>query len=169
MAESEMNELGEDLEIAGDVVATEGAMEMLDGADDLDIARDAAAIGVAEVAAAASDLTRAVDAEIVAERVQHLSEVVGEAGVVDVAEGVEMLMTGADVRAMGSLVGLISEEELKRGLELARMAGELWTISDVISVLEMPVLAGIPGRARYAAARDRCRTVAALHRHTRAR
>ena len=101
MAESNMSELGEDLEIAGDVVATEGAMEMLDGAEDLDIARDAAAIGVAEVAAAASDLTRAEDAAFVAERVQHLSDVMGEAGVVDVAEGVDMLMTGADVRAMG--------------------------------------------------------------------
>ena len=34
---------------------------------------------------------------------------------------------------MGAIVGLMSKEELERGLELARLAGELWTISDVAS------------------------------------
>ena len=35
----------------------------------------------------------------------------------------------------------MSREELERGLELARLAGELWTVSDVVGVLDMPVLA----------------------------
>ena len=35
----------------------------------------------------------------------------------------------------------MSKEELERGLELARLAGELWTVSDVVGVLDMPVLA----------------------------
>ena len=65
----------------------------------------------------------------------------GAAGVVDVEEGVEMLIKGGNVRAMGAIVGLMSKEELERGLELARLAGELWTISDVVSALDMPVLA----------------------------
>ena len=30
---------------------------------------------------------------------------------------------------MGAIVGLMSREELDRGLELARLAGELWTIA----------------------------------------
>ena len=43
---------------------------------------------MAEVAAGASDLTRAADAAVVAERVQELSEMVEGPGIVDVAEGV---------------------------------------------------------------------------------
>jgi hypothetical protein len=70
-----------------------------------------------------------------------LSEIVGAAGVMDVEEGVDMLIKGGNVRAMSAIVSLMSREELDRGLELARLAGELWTISDVASALEMPVLA----------------------------
>ena len=123
------------------MVEFEGAMEMAEGAEDLQVAKTAAAIGVAEVAAGASDLTRAADAALVAERVQELSEIVGAAGIVDVAEGVDMLMKGENVRAMGAIVSLMSKEELERGLELARLAGELWTVSDVVDMLDMPVLA----------------------------
>jgi hypothetical protein len=52
-----------------------------------------------------------------------------------------MLMKGGNVRAMGAIVSLMSREELERGLELARLAGELWTVSDVVGILQMPVLA----------------------------
>jgi hypothetical protein len=86
-------------------------------------------------------LTRAADAAIVAERVQDLSDIVGAAGIVDVEEGIDMLMKGGDVKAMGAIVKLMSREELERGLELARLAGELWTVSDVVGTLDMPVLA----------------------------
>ena len=105
------------------------------------MAKAAARVGVTEVAAGASDLTSAADAASDAAHIQALSEIVGAAGVVDVAEGVDMLMKGGNVRAMGAIVGLMSKEELERGLELARLAGELWTISDVVSALDMPVLA----------------------------
>ncbi len=103
------------------------------------------AIGVAEVASGASDLTRAADAAVVAERVQVLSDIVGEAGIVDVGEGVDMLMKGGNVRAMGAIVSLMSREELERGLQLGRLAGELGTVSDVIEILDMPVLADFLG------------------------
>jgi hypothetical protein len=73
--------------------------------------------------------------------VQELSEIVGAAGVVDVSQGVDMLLKGGDVKAMGAIVKQMSREELDRGLELARIAGELWTVSDVASVLDFPVLA----------------------------
>jgi hypothetical protein len=52
-----------------------------------------------------------------------------------------MLLKGGDVRAMGAIVGLMSWEDLDRGMELARMAGEMATASDVVDLLEMPVLA----------------------------
>ena len=136
-----MVETGEELEVAGVVVAVEGAAAMVEGVEDLAVARAATAVGVAEVAAGARDLTRAEDAAIAAERMQDLSDIVGAAGVVDVAQGVDMLLKGGNVRAMGAIVGLMSREELERGLELARLAGELWTVSDVVGVLDMPVLA----------------------------
>ena len=98
-------------------------------------------IGVANVAAGSSDLTRAADAALVAERVQQLSEVVSMAGVTDVEEGVDMLMKGGDVRTMGAIVGLMSREELERGMGLARLAGELSVAGDVVDILQMPVLA----------------------------
>ena len=72
------------------------------------MAKAAAKVGVAEVAAGASDLTSAADAAVAAERMQTLSDIVGAAGVVDVAEGVNMVLKGGDVQAMGAIVGLMS-------------------------------------------------------------
>jgi hypothetical protein len=141
VSKKQLTATGEELEVVGVVAKLEGENQMIEGAQDLEVARTAVKIGVAEVAAGSSDLTRAADAAIVADRMQELSEIVGAAGIVDVEEGVEMLMKGQDVRAMGAIVKLMSKEELERGLELARLAGELWTISDVAGVLDMPVLA----------------------------
>ena len=141
VSKAKLAKTGEELEIAGMMAEIDGAAEMAEGAQDLQVAKAAVAVGVAEVAAGARDLTRAADAAIVAERAQELSDMVGAAGVTDVAEGVDMLIKGGDVRAMGAIVRLMSREELDRGLELARMAGELWTVSDVVGLLDMPVLA----------------------------
>ena len=141
VSKEKLAETGEALEIAGTMAEIEGVDLVATGMDDLEVAKTAAAIGVAEVAAGASDLTRAADAAVVAGRAQELSEIVGAAGIVDVAEGVDMLMKGGDVRAMGAIVSLMSKEELERGLELARMSGELWTVSEVVDMLDMPVLA----------------------------
>jgi hypothetical protein len=141
VSKKQLTATGEELEVVGVVAKLEGENQMIEGAQDLEVARTAVKIGVAEVAAGSSDLTRAADAALVADRMQELSEIVGAAGIVDVEEGVEMLMKGQDVRAMGAIVKLMSKEELERGLELARIAGELWTISDVAGVLDMPVLA----------------------------
>jgi len=52
-----------------------------------------------------------------------------------------MLMKGDDVRTLGAVVSMVSWEELDRGLEVARVAGELGAVSDVVGVLGMPVLA----------------------------
>jgi hypothetical protein len=43
---------------------------------------------------------------------------------------------------MSAMVGLMSAQDLERGLEIARTAGELWAVSDVVDTLEMPVLSG---------------------------
>lgn len=121
--------------------ALEGAEDALDGLDDLDVARGAARIGVAEVGLAASDLTRAEDAALVAARVAQLSQVVGAAGEADIAQGAEMLATSEDIDVMAAVVGLMGEEDLERGLELARLSGELETVGEVMERMGMPVLA----------------------------
>jgi hypothetical protein len=35
----------------------------------------------------------------------------------------------------------MSAQDMEHGLELARLAGELWTVGDVVEILQMPVLA----------------------------
>jgi len=141
VSKKQLTQTGEELEVVGTVAEVAGALEVADGLDNLSVAQTAVQIGVHQVAAASSDLTRAADAALVSERVQQLSEVVSTAGVTDVEEGVDMLMKGGDVRTMGAIVGLMSKEELERGLELARLAGELSTVGDMMDVLQMPVLA----------------------------
>ncbi len=54
-----------------------------------------------------------------------------------------MLAHSEDVAAMSAIVGLMSYGDIERGLELARMAGELRAISDVTDALEMPVLTAV--------------------------
>ena len=132
---------GEELEVVGTMAEVDGALKVVEGVENLEVAKVAGRIAVSQVAAGSSDLTRAADAAVMAERVQELSDLVGAAGVVDVEEGVAMIMKGGDVKAMGAIVRLMSREELDRGLELARLAGELWTVSDVAGLLDMPVLA----------------------------
>ena len=141
VSKQQLAETGEELEEVGVVAKLEGENQVIEGVENLEVAKVAGRIAVRQTAAASSDLTRAADAAVVADRVKDLSEIVAVAGVVDVEEGVDMLIKGGDVKAMGAIVKLMSKEELERGLELARLAGELWTISDVAGVLDMPVLA----------------------------
>jgi hypothetical protein len=141
VSKQQLLETGEELEVVGEVAEVEGALEVGEGVEGLEVAKVAGMIAVQQTAAASSDLTRAADAALVSEKVGELSEIVGAAGVVDVEEGVEMLMKGGDVKAMGAIVSLMSKEELERGMELARLAGELAVVGDVVDILDMPVLA----------------------------
>src|SRR6476646_7313448 len=117
----------------------EGSEHFLEGEETLDAALEMGRAGRAAMAAGASDLTRAQDAQIVADRVAVLSDVVATAGVVDMAEGVDLLTASEDVEVMSALVGLMSMDDLEQGLSLARLAGELWAVSDVVGLLQMPI------------------------------
>ena len=141
VSKKQLRETGEELEVVGEVAEVEGAIEVVEGAENLEAAKVIGMVAVQQTAAASSDLTRAADAAIVSEKVQELSEIVGVAGVVDVEEGVEMLMKGGDVKAMGAIVKLMSKEELERGMALAQLAGELSVAGQVVGILDMPVLA----------------------------
>ena len=142
MSEEEM-EIEEMEEIVTEELAVDGELDMAIGADELDDARDVAAVGVVAAAAAASDLTRAVDAEVVADRLATLSDLVGVAGVNDISEGVDLLSASDDVDAMSAMVGLMSLGDVERGLELGRVAGELMTIANVVDELDMPILSAV--------------------------
>src|SRR4051812_28722043 len=99
MSKAKMAATGEELEVAGAETAMAGVAKIAQGVEDLEVAKAAVAFGVAEVAEGASDLTSAADAASDAAHVQALSEIVGAAGVMDVEEGVEMLLKGGNVRA----------------------------------------------------------------------
>ena len=73
-------EMIEDLAVAGEI-------DLAVGADELDDAGDAADVAAVAAVAGASDLTRAVDAEVVADRLASLSDLVGAAGINDISRG----------------------------------------------------------------------------------
>ena len=121
--------------------AVAGEKHAMRGAERLDAAGELSAVGNVLTAQGASDITRAVDAKIVSDRLGVISEAVGVAGVVDIAEGAAILAQSDDVGVLSALVGMMSEDDLKHGLELARLSGELRTAGDIISELKMPVVA----------------------------
>ena len=129
----------EPLELAAEV-AEAGIVDLVEGADMLDAASDAADVAVAAGAAAVEDITRAEDMTIASVRMSQLGEVVAAAGITDVAQGADLLAASDDIQALSAVVGLMDEQDLDLGLEVARTAGELWAVSDVVEMLEMPVL-----------------------------
>jgi len=138
-------EEGKDLEVkqqeeAAELMAEVGAEQLVTGVEELELAGDLAADATGELAAGASDLTRAEDALSVAERLSDLSGVIATAGVVDMTEGAQMLAASDDIATISALVGLMGEEDLEQGLVLARLAGELQAVSKVVDLMVMPVL-----------------------------
>ena len=77
---------------------------------------------------------------IVADRVAVLGEVVGEAGVTDIAEGADLIATSDDIRVMSAVVASLGVDDLERGLQIARIGGELSVVAEVVRRLDMPVL-----------------------------
>jgi len=140
VSKKKLSETAEGLEVAAIVTAVEGEVEIARGAETLQAAGDLVRAGAVELASGASDLTRAEDLELVSERMSTLSEVVAVAGVTDVAQGAEMLASSDDVNVMSAIMGLMSEDDIEHGLELARLSGELMTVSEVVASLQMPVL-----------------------------
>ncbi len=137
--------MSEDIVQNGDLeveeLAGQGLTDMAIGDAELRTARDWSTESTVAAAAGASDLTRAVDAEVVADRLAALSEVVGEASIDDILEGEDLLDAADDVDVMSAIVGLMSLGDAERGLAVGRVAGELATLAEVADGLEMPVLA----------------------------
>ena len=107
-------------------LATAGVIDTAIGASELDAAGDTAAVAAAATAAGASDLTRAVDAEVVASRLADLSEIVSDAGALDIAEGVEMLTaSGIGVAYQAKRVVLDTTPYHVRHSDLATLAAVL--------------------------------------------
>ncbi|NJD58227.1 MAG: hypothetical protein C3F13_19565 [Anaerolineales bacterium] len=129
-----------DIEDAAIAAAISGEQEAIQGANKLKEAAQIGAVGTDFIAQGASDLTRAAYERIMSERMAVLSEVVATAGVVDVAEGAEMLAASEDVGVVSALVGMMSLGDLEHGMELARLSGELYTAGEIIEALKMPVL-----------------------------
>ncbi len=126
-----------------DDFADEAVEEMMADADALELADDMRDEATADAMMAASDLTRAVDAEVIADRLATLSDVVANAGVNDVEQGAALIAASKDVEAVSAAVGLMTVDDLDKGLELGRLAGELQILSGIVAELEMPILSAV--------------------------
>ena len=71
----------------------------------------------------------------------QLSNVVAAAGIIDMAEGADMLAASQDIEVQSILVSLLSEEDLSLGMDMGAIAGQLAVAADVVALREMPILA----------------------------
>ena len=96
-------------------------------------------------ASAIRDATRADDVAVMAKRIGQLGEIVGDAGARDAAEGIAMLVASDNIEAISAMVGMMSVADLERGMELARLSGEMRVAGQIVTRLKMPVLAAFLG------------------------
>jgi hypothetical protein len=143
--EEELAQTAGDFKNLANEMADEGFDEMAAGVDDMAFAQDLSDTATAEAMAGASDLTRAMDAAVVADRLSTLSSVVSAAGVNDINQGADLIATAGDVDTIAAAVGLMTVDDLDKGLELGRLSGELRVVGNIVSQLEMPILAAFLG------------------------
>jgi hypothetical protein len=141
VSKQQLANTADQMEVAAVTAAIAGQMEAAHGVQQMQAAGQMSDDGTTMVAMGASEVTRAIDASVVSERLEVLSDAVAGAGIMDVAEGAAMLAESEDVGVMSALVGMMSEDSLDHGLELARLSGELVTVSELVAELRMPVLA----------------------------
>ena len=68
----------------------------------------------------------------------QLSNVVAAAGIVDMAEGADMLAASQDIEVQSILVSLLSEEDLSLGMDMGAIAGQLAVAADVVALAKCP-------------------------------
>ncbi len=122
-----------------------GSEDLEAGASLLDAAGDAAGKTVALVAEGAADVTRGEDELVAAEALSDLSDVAAAKGVRDATAGAITLDAAEDVAAVGALMAAVTADNLDRGMLLASLSGQLRVASDVVDLMDMPVLSGFLG------------------------
>lgn len=141
MSKDKLAENALDVEVAGIETEIEGEIAVEEGIETLELAGDVAQVGVAAAMAASSDLTRAQDLEIVAERMARLSGVVAVAGALDYAQGAEILAASSDIDVQSDLVALLGEEDLELGMGIGAIGGQLEVAAEIAALRDMPVMA----------------------------
>ena len=119
VSKKKLAETAEGMEVGAEMMAVSGVVGVAAGMETLEDTRKMVRAGAEELASGASDLTRAADTAFVAERVARLSDVVGEAGMVDMAQGVALLAHSEDVKVLSDMVGLMSADDMEDGLAMA--------------------------------------------------
>ncbi len=90
---------------------------------------------------AASNVTRGVDAMVVGDRLETISQVVAAAGVNDIAQGAELLSHSDDIAVQSALVASLAQEDLELSMNMAAIAGQLEAVGDLALLMDMPTLA----------------------------
>ncbi len=137
-------ELQETANAVEDIAIQEGVLgldQAKAGLNKLEAAREVGSLGRGAVAVGAAALTRGADEIAVAEGLSKISSVVAAAGIVDVAQGAELLEHSEDVEVQSELVGFLSESDLENSMGIAAIAGQLAVVADIVSMRNMPVLA----------------------------
>ena len=95
---------------------------------------DAAAAGAAGMALGSQSAQAA-------ERHMLLSRIFGSSGLDDIAQGDALLAVSQELDLMSTLVSGMSSEDLNEGMELAAISGQVTAVGDLLTYLEMPIIA----------------------------
>src|SRR5512135_1625163 len=112
----------EDIAIQEGVIGLDQAKE---GLNKLEAAREVGNLGRGALAVGAATATRGADEIAVAEGLSKISTVVAAAGIVDVAQGAELLEKSEDVEIQSEMVGFLSESDLEHAMGIAAIAGQM--------------------------------------------
>jgi hypothetical protein len=127
----------EDIAIQEGVIGLDQAKE---GLNKLEAGREVSNLGRGALAVGAATVTRGADEIAVAEGLSRISTVVAAAGIVDVAQGAELLEKSEDVEIQSEMVGFLSESDLEHAMGIAAIAGQMQVVADIVALRDMPVL-----------------------------
>jgi hypothetical protein len=137
----ENNDLEMSLEEAEVETALEGLDSVEEGLVDIAMSENLGDASQMMAAAAASDITRGIDAGIVASRAAALSDAINDAGIADFGQGAAMLAASEDLDVQSALMGALGEEDMADAMSLAAISGQLGAVATIVDSLEMPILA----------------------------
>jgi hypothetical protein len=132
---------GKEAEAVAVVQAEVGLAQAAEGVEKLQAAQVAGSISQVALAAGSRDLTRAEDALNVSGALEQIAGIAAVAGSQDLADGAAALAASEDVAVQSLVVDTLAIGDLKHGMRLAGIAGQLRMAGDLLEVLGRPIFA----------------------------
>jgi len=137
----QLQEAGQEAQAVAVVQAEVGLAQAAEGVEKLQAAQVAGSISRGALAAGARDLTRAEDALNVSGALGQIAGIAAVAGSQDLADGAAALAASEDVAVQSLVVDTLAIGDLKHGMRLAGIAGQLRMAGDLLDVLGRPIFA----------------------------